>query len=419
MSNKIFLGLVADDFTGASDAASFLAEAGLSVILCNEIPKKFEQKPDAIVIALKSRTIPANEAVQQSINAFKWLKSKGAEQIYFKYCATFDSTEKGNIGPVTDAVLNEFGLDYTVVCPALPVNGRTVHDGILYVNGIPLEQSHMKDHPLTPMKDSYVPRLMEKQSKCKAYVISIEEMKAIANGTGKLKKPENYSGHFCYVPDYYEEAHGDLIAEVFGDIPFLTGGSGLAGALGRRYVKKNIINAKSANSFQRSDGKALLLAGSCSKITLEQIREYQKYHESLQIVPEKLLNGEQTTENIFNWIKTHGDEVLVFSSQSPEEMKKAQKLGRERVANAIESVLSAVALKAIENGYTKIISAGGETSGAITKALGYSTFYIGKSVAPGVPVMIPVENSRLRIVLKSGGFGQKDFFERAVEITRE
>lgn len=419
MGDKVFLGLVADDFTGASDAASFLAASGLSVILCNEVPEKFEQTPDAIVIALKSRTIPADEAVQQSINAFKWLKSKGAEQIYFKYCATFDSTEKGNIGPVTDAVLDEWGLDYTVVCPALPVNGRTVREGILYVNGIPLEQSHMKDHPLTPMRDSYIPRLMEKQSKCKAYVVSTEEMRAIANGTCGLKKPENCAGRWCYVPDYYEDAHGDLIAEVFGNIPFLTGGSGLAGALGRRYAKNNSLNAKSANSFHHSDGKTLLLAGSCSKVTLEQIAEYQKSHESFQILPEKLLNGEQTTESIFDWIKTHGDRVLVFSSQSPEEMKKTQELGQERVASAIESVLSAVALEAVENGYTKIISAGGETSGAVTKALGYSTFYTGTSVAPGVPVMIPVENSSLRIVLKSGGFGQKDFFERAVEITNE
>ena len=409
MGEKFFLGVVADDFTGASDAASFLAEAGLSVILCNEIPGKLEQTPDAIVIALKSRTIPADDAVRQSIDAFKWLKSKGAGQIYFKYCATFDSTEKGNIGPVVDAVLDEFGIDFTVVCPALPVNGRIVKDGILYVNGIKLEDSHMKDHPLTPMRDSYVPRLMEKQSKCRAFTISIDEMKA------GVKNP-HCEGHYCYVPDYYENEHGDLIAETFGDIPFLTGGSGLAGALARRYAKLHGIRSDSEKSVSPSDGKTLLLAGSCSKVTLEQIAEYQKSHESLQILPEKLLNGEQTHEKILEDLK---DGILIYSSQSPDEMKKTQALGQERVASAIEAELSNLAVDSVKHGYTKIISAGGETSGAVTKALGYSAFYIGKSVAPGVPVMTPVENPELRIVLKSGGFGQKDFFARAVEMTKE
>ena len=409
MDKKFFLGVVADDFTGASDAASFLAEAGLSVILCNEIPSKLEQTPDAIVIALKSRTIPADDAVRQSLDAFRWLKAKGAEQIYFKYCATFDSTEKGNIGPVTDAVLDEFGLDFTVVCPALPVNGRTVKDGILYLNGVKLEDSHMKDHPLTPMRDSYVPRLMERQSRCKAFTVSVDEMKAGVN------KP-NCEGHYCYVPDYYESGHGDLIAEVFGDIPFLTGGSGLAGALGRRYARLHGIKTGLEKNASRSDGKTLLLAGSCSKTTLGQIAEYQKSHDSFQILPEKLLNGEQTHEKILENLK---DGILIYSSQNPNEMKKTQALGQERVANAIEAELSNLAADSVRRGYTKIISAGGETSGAVTKALGYSTFYIGKSVAPGVPIMTPVDNPELRIILKSGGFGQQDFFERAVEMTKE
>ncbi|MBR1672348.1 MAG: four-carbon acid sugar kinase family protein [Fretibacterium sp.] len=422
---SFFLGVAADDFTGASDAASFLAEAGLSVVLCNEIPDELanlERRPDAVVVALKTRTIPAQDAVQQTLDAFSWLKSQGARQFYFKYCATFDSTEKGNIGPVVDAVLERYGLDYTVLCPALPVNGRTVRDGILYVNGVPLAESPMKDHPLTPMRDSDVTRLMEKQSECRAFILTAAEMTAVRDNGRKLEKPGNSgSGRWCYVPDYYEEEHGDLIAAVFGELPFLTGGSGLAGAVGRRYAHMRGMGGHgipSRISASPQGGKALLLAGSCSKITLEQISEYQKAHDGLRLVPEKLINGEQTAETVMEWIRGHGDSPLVFSSQPPEEMRQSQSLGRERVAEAIESTLSAIAANAVGEGYTRIISAGGETSGAVTKALGYQAFYIGRSVAPGVPVMMPVENPRLRLVLKSGGFGQVDFFERAVEMTK-
>lgn len=415
---KFFLGVVADDFTGASDAASFLAEAGLAVVLCSGVPDglTLEQEPDAIVVALKTRTIPAQEAVAQSLDAFAWLKGRGAEQLYFKYCATFDSTERGNIGPVVDAVLERYGLDHTALCPALPVNGRTVRNGILYVNGIPLARSHMKDHPLTPMRESSVRRLMEMQSHCRAFAVSAEEMEEVRAKGARLGAPA--AAPWCWVPDYYEEEHGDLIADVLGDLPFLTGGSGLAGALGRRWRRQHPAETKTTPQGDGSRGRALLLAGSCSKVTLEQIAEYRRDHENLQIVPGELLSGEQTVPDILDWIRNHGDAPLVFSSQPPEEMRASQELGQERVAEAIEAALSAIAARAVGEGFTRLISAGGETSGAITKALGYRAFHIGRSVAPGVPVMTPVENPALRLVLKSGGFGQPDFFQRAVEMTK-
>lgn len=427
---KLFLGVVADDFTGASDAASFLTAAGVQTVLVNGTPKQEIALPDetcAVVVALKSRTAPVKEAVKESLEAFAWLKEMGAAQLYLKYCSTFDSTDQGNIGPVVDAVMEQYGYDQTVLCPSLPVNGRTVKNGILYVNGVKLEESSMKDHPLTPMRKSRISDLMEKQGKYPC--VDLGE---------NYKLPLNVAAGRCYlVPDYYEEEHGEQIAEAFGNLPFLTGGSGLVGALGRRYVRLNGIDKAETQKQKGADSehaenqaagngqviipekKALLLAGSCSAMTLKQIRQYQQAgHPSARIIPAELLAGSQNLETFWNWVKEQESGALIYSSAEPEEMKKSQELGREQVAAAIENLLAGLAKKAVENGYTRIIVAGGETSGAVTKALGYDTFLIGPSVAPGVPVMTPLAAQKVRLVLKSGNFGQADFFEKAVNMTK-
>ena len=400
---KLFLGVVADDFTGASDAASFLTAAGVQTVLVNGTPKQEITLPAetrAVVVALKSRTAPVKEAVQESLEAFAWLKKMGAAQLYLKYCSTFDSTDQGNIGPVVDAVMERYGYDRTVLCPSLPVNGRTVKNGILYVNGMKLEESSMKDHPLTPMRKSRISDLMEKQGKYPCMELGEHYELPLNVDTGR-----------CYlVPDYYEEEHGDRIAEAFGNLPFLTGGSGLVGALGRRYVRQHETDKAE---------KVLLLAGSCSAMTLQQITQYQQAgHPSARIIPAELLVGSQNLETFWNWVKEQESGALIYSSAEPEDMKKSQELGREQVAAAIENLLAGLAKKAVENGYTRIIVAGGETSGAVTKALGYDTFLIGESVAPGVPVMTPLTAPEIRLVLKSGNFGKEDFFERAVTFCR-
>ncbi|MBP3804789.1 MAG: four-carbon acid sugar kinase family protein [Oribacterium sp.] len=426
---EIFLGVVADDFTGASDAASMLSEAGVPTVLFNGIPEKSpELRPDirAVVVAEKTRTMPKAEAVSEMLKAFDWLKKIGAKQLYFKYCATFDSTSEGNIGPVADAVLDDYGIPSTVLVPALPVNGRIVKHGKLYVNGVPLEESHMRNHPLTPMTESSVKKLIEMQSKYSACEISIEDMEGGLKWEKYQKFKESVSGEKHYIiPDFYEDVHGDLIAEIFGDIPFLTGGSGLCGALGRRYVKLHGAEIKGTElrknqSNDKREGKTLLLAGSCSKITLEQIDDYKtKKNPSIFMDPVMLMEDRISAAEVFTQAENMGDRVLVYSSQKPEEMKKTQKLGLEKVASKIETAMGTLANEAVKKGYANIISAGGETSGAVTKALGYSAFYIGKSVAPGVPVMTPLDNEKLRIVLKSGGFGQTDFFERAINLVSE
>lgn len=422
---KLLLGCVADDFTGASDVASFLVKAGLMTVLLNGIRGKKmddDNSTQAIVIALKSRTIPAGEAVEQSIRAFEWLKQAGAEKLYFKYCSTFDSTGQGNIGPVTDAVMEHFHIPYTLLCPSLPVNGRTVKGGRLLVYGVPLHKSHMKDHPLTPMWDDSIEELMRPQGKYPcvlAEVPMLEDQKAFSCLKQRMEELAEEKGHAYLVPDYYQDEHGDLIAERFGTLELFTGGSGLAGALGK-YLAERGLTVTSNHNTEKVKGKALLLAGSCSAITLKQIEAYKRTGKPCyRIYPQKLLSGEEKVSRIWEWIREQKETPLVYSSAPPEEILENQKIGGENTAGKIEEALAALAVKAVEEGFARIISAGGETSGAITKALGCSSYFIGESVAPGVPIMTPLERIGLRLVLKSGNFGQEEFFEEALQMTGE
>ncbi|WP_207740701.1 3-oxo-tetronate kinase [Alkalibacter mobilis] len=417
--NKISIGCVADDFSGASDAASFLVKSGLPTYLFNGVPEEniALEENAAVVVALKTRTEEKDMAVKESMEAFDWLNSQGAEILYSKYCSTFDSTKEGNIGPIIDAVLEKYNYPSTVLCPALPVNGRVVKGGNLFINGVPLHETHMKDHPLTPMWDSDLSELIKPQGKYKAFKLDYEIMK---NDKSKAKsfldelKSEN--DHFYVIPDYIEDNDGKDIVELFDDMKFMTGGSGLLYHLGNQFSKES--KGKIVPSM-KTTGKAILLAGSCSKATLEQITDYQeKGHKSYKIDPEAMLDGKVQKEDVWNWVlENNDDSVLIYSSDNPENVNRAQKHGKEKVSQMLEDTTAYLAKKAFDNEFTRIIVAGGETSGAVTKTLGFAGYQIGESIAPGVPVMVPLSDQTVRLVLKSGNFGQKDFFELAVSLT--
>lgn len=414
MKRKLVMGCIADDFTGASDAASFLQKSGLKTILYNGIPQMdCLEDFDAVVIALKTRTSPVAEAVQESLNALDWLRQAGAKQLYIKYCSTFDSTQKGNIGPIVDAAMEKYDIPYTLLCPSLPVNGRTVKNGRLYVNGVPLHETHMKNHPLTPMWDDRIEELMKSQGKYACMTLSLEEL---SKGREYIIKRVEAFGqdkiHFYIIPDYYEEEHKEIIYEIFCDLPLLTGGSGILSSsqLGEETGQK-------VRKCRTSRGKTILFAGSCSKITLEQIEEFRRRdYPLIKIDPMALLYNEISVEDIWNMIGGQ-HRVLVYSADTAENVREIQKFGKEKVANLIENTISDLARKSVDNGYTQIIVAGGETSGAVTRSLGYNSYIIGESVAPGVPMMIPVNDENIRLVLKSGNFGAPDFFEQAVVLT--
>lgn len=413
-------GCIADDFTGAADAASFLRKGGMKVRLFNGVPKNVQnsEEDDAWVIALKTRTEEKNQAVRHVLEALDFLEENKIAHIYIKYCSTFDSTREGNIGPGVDGVMEKMKQKFTILCPALPVNGRTVKNGILYVNQIPLAQSSMKDHPLTPMWDSRISCLMDSQSKYPCMILSKEDMEQGKTET-KIEAFGKNHEHFYIIPDFVETSDAKELVRIFGRLPLLTGGSGILEELAAMWVTRTTQEPVSVSCHGK--GKALLLAGSCSAMTRRQIQNYQNYGGvCLKIDPISLYEKEITVDVIWDQIQDMGDsDVLIYTSDTPDAVAVCQNYGQEQIARIIEDTLAALAVKAVKNGYKRIITAGGETSGAVTKALGFNDFYIGDSIAPGVPVMVPAMQPEIRLVLKSGNFGQEDFFRKSLKQTGE
>lgn len=475
MEKRLVWGCIADDFTGASDAASFFVKGGAQTILYNGVPKEDLCDGDcqAIVIALKTRTMEASAAREETLQAARWLRQQGAGQLYIKYCSTFDSTPEGNIGPVLDALLEEYQIPYTILCPALPVNGRKVMQGHLYVNGVPLHESPMKNHPLTPMWDSSIAGLMKPQSKYPCMNVTKEQYAMPRERVlTDLRAFGEVFSHFYVVPDYETEEDARAIADIFGSLPLLSGGSGILTELARSACREEVggnragkdgveqacvgkdsveqvcagkdsvgqvcvgldsaeqvcaglnsveqvcVGPNCAGGAGKGEGSAIMLAGSCSEMTRKQIA-YAKEHgvAAMKLQPLELLTGEQTLEMLWNFVRDHsGETVLLYSSDAPDQVKQIQETGKLLVAELLEQTIASLAKRAVEAGYTKIIVAGGETSGAVTRALDFDSFIIGESVAPGVPVMIPRKRKSMRLVLKSGNFGQEDFFLEALRL---
>lgn len=413
---RAITGCIADDFTGASDAASFLKSAGFCPILFNGVPEETDGnafEADAFVIALKTRSMPKEKAVEQVLAAAEWLNGQGVSRFYLKYCSTFDSTFTGNIGPSADALMKFCGVPYTILCPALPVNRRQVISGHIYVDGKPLHKSSMKDHPLTPMWDSYIPALMKGQSAFPCHILTREEMKDKEGLAEQIERWKKESSFFYLIPDYQDEDDGRRVAEVFGEEKLLTGGSGLLAHMtpGSRGEGDSILTAG-------VNGKTLFLSGSCSQMTLKQVEEYRRAGgQVIDILPENLFEGGMTEQDYIKELELNEDDRCMFcSSAEPEAVRRAQKMGKEKVAERLEALFADLASRAAGMGYQKIITAGGETSGAVIKGLGFSAFRIGESAAPGVPVLIPVARPDMRLILKSGNFGAEDFFRKAEEL---
>lgn len=421
MENGLIFGCIADDFTGGSDAASFLSAGGMNTILCSGIPEAGFVLPEgceAVVIALKSRTQETSAAVSDSLAAVRWLQEHGAKHFYVKYCSTFDSAPKGNVGPIMDAVLEYLDVPCTILCPALPANGRTVKDGILYVNGVPLSQSPMKDHPLTPMWESRIAHLMEPQSRYASLELpsdllrgrTRELMDAISSfAEGKT--------HYYLIPDYVDDNDAILLADLFGGYKVLSGGSGILTAVAQSLKTNNAAKPASLEP----NGPAIIFAGSCSVATNAQTNDYlSKGGQAVRLENTHLLDGRQTPDRIWKQAQTlKTDAPLIYSWESPEGLKAKRDAQGKALSALIEKTLSEIAAQAVADGTHRIIVAGGETSGAVTRRLGYRAFWIGKSIAPGVPILIPLERPDVRLVLKSGNFGQKDFFSRALTMTKE
>lgn len=414
------LGCIADDFTGATDLAGLLARSGMRVSLRIGVPDTPPVETAAFeVIALKSRTAPVAEAVAETRAALKWLKAAGASRFFWKYCSTFDSTSDGNIGPVAEALMADLGTDQTIYCPAFPENGRSIFMGNLFVGQQPLAESPMKDHPLTPMTDSNLMRLLEPQV---TQSVGLADRLTVAQGASVLRSELDQlkaKGVAHVIVDAVANSDLEIIADACRDMPLMTGGSAVAMPLPALYLADGTLSAEaqSARAPQLGAG-TIVLSGSCSAMTNKQVADYtSRGVPAFQLDP--LALAENGPQKALDWLQ-HQDldaAPLIYATANPESVRAAQaKLGVEGAGKIVEATLSACAVAARDHGARRVIVAGGETSGAVTKALGVTQLDIGAEIAPGVPwTYCSSGGHQIALSLKSGNFGTETFFIDAQE----
>jgi 3-dehydrotetronate 4-kinase len=414
----LLLGAIADDFTGATDLANTLVRQGMRTVQLIGVPKQpVREEVDAIVVALKSRTTPAVEAVTQSLAALSWLEAAGVRQLLFKYCSTFDSTAQGNIGPVADALLDALGAEFTVFCPAFPENGRTIYRGYLFVGEVLLSESGMRDHPLTPMRDSNLGRVLARQT---PYKVGLVPLGIVSRGAtavraefARLRK----AGFRHAILDAVSD--GDLLTlgEALSDLRLVTGGSGIALGLPENFRRAGLLeHAQQADSLPLVRGSAAVISGSCSTATLAQVAAMRAIRPIFEVDPLALAERQPVVARALDWAAPQlGDQPLLISaSAAPERVRAVQeRLGRERAGIIVETALAEIARGLVERGVRRLVVAGGETSGAIVQALGITGLRIGRQIDPGVPWTASLGVPTLALALKSGNFGREDFFTRA------
>lgn len=425
----MLLGCIADDFTGATDLANTLVREGMRTVQTIGVPGP--EAPigdvDAVVVALKTRTVPAADAVEQSLAALRWLRGAGARQIFFKVCSTFDSTDQGNIGPVADALMDALEVDFTLACPAFPTNGRTVYKGHLFVGDLLLSQSAMKDHPLTPMTDSDLVRILGRQSRRKVGLIDHGTVAAGAQSIGRCMARLRSEGCGHAIVDAISDDDLRTIGKAAADLALVTGGSGVALGLPENFRRRGLLGAKARARAPAIVGATAVLAGSCSERTRQQVAAVRRRWPAHALDPAALMNSPDPGAEAVAWAEGHlgKQPVVIYSTNDPASVAAVQDdLGRERAAEVVERAFGRIAAGLVDLGVRRFIVAGGETSGAVVRALGITALRIGPEIDPGVPwtesvdgprVHAPrVQAPRLALALKSGNFGAVDFFDKAL-----
>lgn len=406
---------MADDITGATDLCLMLSRAGLHTVQVMGVPTGALPKADSVVIALKSRTIPATEAVRMSIAAAQALLDGGAGQVLFKYCSTFDSTDHGNIGPVTEALMDLMQVPLTIACPSFPANGRTVYKGYLFVGDQMLSDSPMKDHPLTPMRDSNLVRVLQRQT---SLPVGLLGAATIAQGAAAIRQAfvrAQAAGQRILIADTLTDADLLAIGAACAEMRLVTGGSGIALGLAANF---GAAGAAKSSRMAAPAGRRVILAGSCSQATRGQIATATAAGmPALALDVDRLAAGTQTVQQVADWVQAQPGTALVYSSADPEALAATQaRLGRDVAGALVEHTLASIAQRLRDAGFTQFIIAGGETSGAVVEALGVSMLEIGPEIAPGVPWTRSSGGPDLALALKSGNFGAPDFFLKAWDL---
>jgi 3-dehydrotetronate 4-kinase len=418
MSN-ILLGCIADDFTGATDLANNLVRTGMRVVQTIGVPTSpLSAEVDAVVVALKSRTIAPKEAIAQSLAALSWLKSQGSRQIYFKYCSTFDSTPQGNIGPVTEALMDALGTDFTIATPAFPDNKRTVFKGHLFAGDGLLNESGMQNHPLTPMTDANLVRVMQAQTKRKVglidYGVVARGADAVRTRIAELKA----EGVGCAIVDAISNEDLIHLGLALKDMPLVTAGSGVAIGLPQNF---GITPSEKSSVLPAATGLKAIVSGSCSVATHGQVQAFISAGlPALAVDPLRMAGGADVASEALTWAQPFLSKgpVLVYSTAEPAAIKAVQsQLGVEAAGALVERTLSQIARALVAQGVRQLVVAGGETSGACVQTLGITKMQIGPQIAPGVPwCYAQSEDAPIHITLKSGNFGTDDFFTKAFTV---
>lgn len=422
MSKNIFFGAIADDFTGASDLAALLARSGAPVSLRLGTKGMADPTPHSAfeIIALKSRTIARDEAIGQSLGALQWLKSHGAERFFFKYCSTFDSTAEGNIGPVSEAIMAALGESQTLYAPSFPQNGRTVYQGTMFVNGIRLDESPMRNHPLTPMRDGNIARHLQAQSTGKTGIADWHTIQSGAAAlTAQLQQLEAQDiAHV--VMDALSDQDLQTIAEASQNKRFITGGSAIAAPLPALYRDRgHVAFTPGKPPHQATEATPLVLSGSCSDMTRRQVKAFSANHPHFHLNALELAKDDTHLEAAKKWLSQQNptQPKLIYASADPAIVAEVQAaLGTEQAGAIVEAAMAALAQYAAEIGIRRIVVAGGETSGAVVQALDIARLAIGAEIAPGVPWTFAMHNgASIALALKSGNFGGEHFFTEALD----
>ncbi len=427
----MILGVIADDHTGATDVASMLVRSGLRTVQIIGVPNDATDagEVDAVVIALKSRTIPPAEAIEQSLAALRWLQQRGVKRFYFKYCSTFDSTAKGNIGPVADALMQALGTHYSVACPAFPENQRTIFKGHLFVGDVLLSDSGMRNHPLTPMTDANLVRVLQAQSRCK---VGLQSHLQVAKGPASLKQEvaqkiaaaEKESPGVIDIADAITNDDLMVLGHALADVPLVTAGSGLALGLAAAYIERGLVKADAhAAQLPVAGGKAAVISGSCSVATNAQVKHWiSSGKPAMKIDARDIAGGQPVAQRVLDWHAQQKDTCLMYATSPPEEVAALQKeFGANSLGEKIEHCFAEIAKGLIAQQVRRFVVAGGETSGAVVNALGVQSLKIGETIDPGVPwtsgqVGKPLLDAPAPVLLalKSGNFGTEDFFAKAL-----
>jgi 3-dehydrotetronate 4-kinase len=428
LAGKLSLGCIADDYTGASDLANTLTRAGLRTVQTIGVPADDFPLPDvdAVVVSLKSRSIAASEAVTRSRAAENWLRGRGADHVLFKICSTFDSTDAGNIGPVMDALRADSGDTIVLVTPAFPETGRTVYQGNLFVGSVPLNESPLKDHPLNPMHDSNLVRVLARQSKTR---IGLVDLAVLARGPDAVRtKLAELAGQNvgAVIADAVFASDLETIGAVALEHRLSVGASGIGLGLARALVASGRSKSQAASGAiadKPVGGPAACLAGSCSQATLLQVARAEQVMPVLHLDPEQVIAGQGEARRALAWAtdRLKDGPVLIASSSTPEEVAALQsRHGRDAAGHAIEQAMADIAEGLVSAGVRRLVVAGGETSGAAVDRLGIPGFLVGAEIAAGVPVLraVGAKAGDMLLALKSGNFGGPEFFSDALKLMR-